>query len=126
VVPTSAFAFSGADSARFCEFTRTYYDRFATLFAGLGSRSDPVALGRVVEQLTGSIRDAVGVAPGEIKADVQMLAAAASGFVAALRQANFDFAKVPPSAGARLQEPDVKAARDRVDAYVRTVCRGTS
>jgi hypothetical protein len=126
VVPTSAFSFSGADSARFCEFTRTYYDRFAKLLVGLTGRADKGELRRVVEELTGATREAVAVAPAEIKADMQTVADAATEVVAALDRADFDSSKVPPDVAARLQAPEVKVARDRVDAYVRKVCRGVN
>jgi hypothetical protein len=116
---TTAPTFSGAGSARFCELVRTYRDRLAGL---TGPSSTPAQRRQFGQELGPAIRQAVAVAPAEIKADVTLVAGAATDYLAALEKAGYDFGKVPPDALERFQAPDVMAASSRLEAYSRNVC----
>jgi len=81
-----------------------------------------------IRDLFTSIRDtanrAVGLAPSEIKADVQVLADGFSVFVDALAKANYDFTNPDAQAAAKaLDDAKFKAASARITAYGKTNCK---
>ena len=83
--------FTGANSGPFCDMARKYGARRDQLTV-----SNPNQLRAVVTEAEAAIRDAVAVAPAEIKGDVQVVAAASAKFFKSLADANYDFTKVPP------------------------------
>ncbi len=112
---------SGAN-ARFCDLFRTYSDRLSGLSR---SNTTPAQVRQLAQELGSAIREAVAVAPAEIKADATLVAAAANDYLTALQQAGYDFDKVPPEAAAKFQAPDVAAAFGRLQAYGTTACGTT-
>ncbi len=122
--PTAAPAtppptFSGAGSAQFCALVKTYSDRLGGL-----SRADstPAQVRQFATELGSAIQQAVAVAPTEIKADVTLVAAAATDYLAGLQRAGYDLNRVPPEALQKFQAPDVQAATQRLQVYGQTVC----
>ena len=109
--------FTGQDSERFCELLRTYNTRFE----GLGI-TDPTQLKALATEAEAALREAVALAPAEVKGDVNVVAAASTGFFKVLAQANYDFTRVTPDALAGLQTPEVQASTQRLGAYGQKVC----
>lgn len=79
----------------------------------------------------GGVRDAIAdmasEAPDEIKADVDMVSATMTDFVALLEGADWNFeaaATDPEFVGISdaMTSPDMEAAQDRVDAYAKSEC----
>ena len=111
--------FSGAGSGRYCQLVATYSDRVSGLSR---ATSTPAQVRQLSTELGSAIQEAVAVAPAEIKADVSLVAAAATDFLAGLERAGYDLNKVPPESLQKFQAPDVQAATQRVTAYGQTVC----
>ena len=116
---TTAPNYSGKDSAEFCALAATYPAKLQQLAAKV---SDPSQLEPYLKELSNDVDEAVSVAPAEIKADMQLVARAVDGFVAAAARADYHFERVPADASARLQAPDVQAASARLSAYGSKVC----
>ena len=64
----------------------------------------------------------ISIAPGPIKADARTLVDGVKKFEAALAAVNYDVTKIDPATIASLQDPNFKAAADRVVAYDKQVC----
>ncbi len=115
----TAPTFSGAGSAEFCGLVNTYTDRLTGLSR---ATSMPVQVRQFATELGPAIQQAVAVAPAEIKADVTLVAAAATDYLAGLQRAGYDLNRVPPEALQKFQAPDVQAATQRLQVYGQTVC----
>ena len=111
--------FSGSGSGQFCELVKTYSDRVSGLSR---ATTTPAQVRQLATELGSAIQQAVAVAPGEIKSDVTLLAAAATDFLAGLQRAGYDLNKVPPEGLQKFQAPDVQAATQRLTAYGQSVC----
>ena len=116
---TTAPTFSGSGSAEFCGLVKTYSDRATGLSR---ATSTPAQLRQLATELGTAIREAVAVAPAEIKADVSLVAAAATDYLAGLNRAGYDLNRVPPESLQKFQAPDVQAASQRLQVYGQTVC----
>ena len=64
----------------------------------------------------------VGDAPGAIKSDVQLLVKASNAMYDALAKVDYDFSKLTPADTADLSAPDVAAAEQRLQSYVKGTC----
>ena len=122
--PTTSVAattptFSGQGSGQFCELVRTYNDRVSGLSR---ATSTPAQVRQLATELGSAIRQAVAVAPAEIKSDVTLVAAAATDLLAGLQRAGYDLNKLPPESLQKFQAPDVQAATQRLTAYGQSVC----
>ena len=104
----------------FCEFLVTFNDRFGRVGADATS---PEQLKATFEQAAQAIQDAEPLAPPEIRSDVGLLATTFRDFVGVLQQVDYDFTKVPPAAIQNVSRPEVDAAGERVDSYIRQNCR---
>ena len=104
----------------FCEFALTFNGRYAQISPSL---ADPQQLRAAFEQAAKAIDDAEQIAPAEVRPDVRVLATQFRDLVVILQQANYDFSKVPQASIQRLQSPEVQAAGQRLDAYVKQNCR---
>jgi len=119
---TTASTFTGKGSAEFCGLAKTYQDRIT----GLATRlSDPTQLKPFLDELSKAVKQAVDVAPAEIKADVKVLADAATSYVDAFAKAGYDYTKLSPDAPQKLATPEVQAAAARLSAYSKNVCGST-
>lgn len=104
----------------FCQFLATFDDRFSRLAP---DATNPQQLRTSFQEAVKAIEGAEPLAPPEIQPDVRLLATTFRDFVGTLEQVNYDFTKVPPSSLDRLSRPDVQAAGDHLDSYVRQNCR---
>jgi hypothetical protein len=111
--------FTGKGSAQFCALAKTYGDKSGQLVPSL---SNPAQLRTIFKDLQVAVKQAVDVAPSEIKADVTLLANFYNDFAAALEKVNYDFTKVPPDISRKLQDPQFQQATTRLDAYTKQVC----
>jgi hypothetical protein len=64
----------------------------------------------------------VGDAPGAIKSDVQLLVKASNAMYDALAKVNYDYSKLTPADTAGLSAPDVAAAEQHLQDYVKGTC----
>jgi hypothetical protein len=63
------------------------------------------------------------VAPSEIKPDAQIIARAYADLFKTLDEVDFDVTRLAAGSGQELDEPKVRRASDRLNAYYRDVCR---
>lgn len=110
--------FTGAGSADYCRLARTYSDASSKL-SPTNTSSD---LRQLFQDAARDIKAAVGVAPAEIKDDVQIVADGFNALVNSLTPVNYDFTKLAPDLIARFQSQEFMAASTRVAAYSRQVC----
>lgn len=110
--------FSGSGSDDFCDLAESYMEQFDD--AG-GSGGDIEA---EYQELVAAIDDLASEAPGEIKADVEVVNGAFKRMVAILEKYDYDFTKIPEdeAEAASVDSPEVEAASDRVEAYFEKVC----
>jgi hypothetical protein len=111
--------FTGKGSAQFCALAKTYGDKSGQLVPSL---NNPAQLRTLFKDLQAAVKQAVDVAPSEIKSDVTLLAGFYNDFATALDKVNYDFTKVPPDISRKLQDPQFQAAATRLDAYTKQVC----
>jgi hypothetical protein len=104
----------------FCEFALTFNDRFGRVGA---DAANPQRVRATFEEATRAAEEAEQIAPPEIRSDVATLAGTFRDLLAILREANFDFSRVPPASLERLSSPEVQASNQRLDNYVRQNCR---
>lgn len=109
--------FSGKDGEKFCSLVRSNLPRLDQL-----GTTDPAKLKALVEEAETVFKDAAAAAPSEIKADVQVTAAAYSAFIRQLGQVNYDITKLSPDSLSGLQRPEVQASAQRLSAYTEKVC----
>jgi hypothetical protein len=64
----------------------------------------------------------VSSAPGAIKSDVQLLVKASNAMYDALAKVNYDYSKLTPADTASLSAPDVAAAEQHLQDYVKGTC----
>jgi hypothetical protein len=113
--------FTGKDSERFCTLLRNYNDKFAQLGSPLEQEAQRKTL---AQEIDSAINEARAAAPPEIKGDVQVVAAALSGYIQELAKVNYDVSKVSFSSPGvvALQKPEVQASGNRLNAYLDKVC----
>ncbi len=109
--------FTGEGSEAFCGLARTYSERLNKL-----ATSDPTQLKPIADEAEAAIREARAAAPPEIRRDVEIVAAASTGFFQQLARVNYDITKMPPDAAAVFQQPEVQTATQRVEVYSQKVC----
>ncbi len=109
--------FSGKDSERFCNLARGYSDKLGEL-----GTTDPTKLKTVAQDAEAAIKEAVAVAPSEIKRDVQLVAVASTAFFQELAKVDYDITKLSSDAVSGLQKPEVQTATERLGAYTQKVC----
>lgn len=114
--------FTGQGSAAYCGLARNYAGAFDRLGQPGSSTSDL----RAYYQAAGvAVQQSVGVAPAEIRPDVQVVADALQALIAALDKINFDLNKIgslPPELIARLMSQQFEDSSTRVAAYAKNVC----
>ena len=109
-------SFTGAGSGDYCRRARDYSESSKKF----NVPNTPDQLRQVFQEAQNDIHSALAVAPPEIKADVQTIAAGLSSIVKAMEAADYDvtrLAATPPSL-----PPNFDAASQRIDAYTRDVC----
>lgn len=116
--PATSAAPSGNSSDDFCQFVVAYAED--TDLSPIGLSLDEVE--DLFTSNADAINQAVQLAPQEIKADVAMFADAYGGFVELLAENNFNFLALGDAALddprlAALEEPELEAAGDRIEAY---------
>lgn len=112
-------SFTGQGSAEFCNQARTFNDRFGKV----GPNATVAQLRTSAREGLAAINQAVGVAPAEIKADVQVISTAFASIVADLEKVNFDFKKVTADTFTKFQAPEFGASTQRFQAYMTNVCK---
>lgn len=110
--------FTGQNSAQFCTLAKTYNERFTSV----GTNPTPAQLRTVAREGQTAITQALNAAPAEIKKDVEVLATTFNGLLSEFEKANFEVAKVPPTALAPLSSPEFQMSTTRFQSYIRTVC----
>lgn len=112
-------AFSGQNSADFCNLSKTFNDRFASF----STNATPAQLRSTLGEARNALNQAATVAPSEIKADMQVIAAAFAELVGALDKVNYDANKLDPATFRKLQEPQFVTASQRLQAYLTNICK---
>ena len=110
-----------ASNDPFCNFVRTYNDRFGKI--NPGALSDPQQFRSVMQDAVNSIKDAANAAPASIKPDVTTMSNAMQSLFQAFQQANFDATKINVASLTALQAPEFVSAAQRIDAYTRQNCQ---
>ena len=103
----------------FCEFLRTYNERFGRFNAGI---IDPQQMKTTLNDALTAMKDAERTAPADIKADLTTMRAGFEKFISGFEQVGFDLTKIKPDFLATIQTPDFLAASQRMDAYTRQNC----
>ena len=114
--PTSLRAGTGN---AFCDFLRTYNERFGRFNAGL---TNPQELRTVMNEALAAVKAAEANAPSDVKADMATTAAAFASLVVSFGQANFDVTKLRLEDLTALQDPKFLAASQRLDTYIGQHC----
>jgi hypothetical protein len=105
---------------KFCQQVADSVNNKALQAAATGTGADSIKTSvQAFHSLEGSVLTS---APGALKPDLVTLFGALDQFYGALAKANYDFTKVDPSVEAPLETPAVKAAEQRVDAYMKNTC----
>ena len=103
----------------FCEFLRTYNDRFGRFNAGL---TDAQQLRTTLNEALAAIKDAESSAPSDIKAALSTMRVGFESLVRAFEQAGFDFTRLRVDTMTSFQTPEFAAASQRMDTYTRQFC----
>jgi hypothetical protein len=103
------------------------YCGLAAKYSGLQNfnpSGDAASIRATLENAKAALDESVRVAPSEIKADVRVIADAFGPFIEALAKANYDFTKLNPQdpAFAKIQDPQVTAASQRITAWAKAHC----
>jgi len=105
---------------KFCQQVAQSVNNTALRDAATGSGVDSLKTSvQAFHTLEGAVLKS---APGTLKPDLVTLFGALDQFYGALAKANYDFSKIDPSTETVLETPAVKAATDRVDAYIKNTC----
>jgi hypothetical protein len=115
-------AFTGADSGKFCALIRSFNDDSGRIAP---ASNDPLALRDLFRRSATSVKQAVAVAPAELKEDVGSLAKVYADFLAALESVDFNLTKLPPAVVSSLSAPETSRASARISAYTANVCKVT-
>lgn len=115
-------AFTGADSGKFCALIRSFNDDSGRIPP---ASNDPLALRDLFRRSATSVKQAVAVAPAELKEDVGSLAKVYADFLAALESVDFNLTKLPPTVVSSLSAPETTRASARISAYTANVCKIT-
>ena len=112
--------FSGSGSDDFCDLARKYDKDFEDT----SDASTPEEIEKEYKELTAAIDSLSDEAPDEIKADVEVVNEAFTGFYEALEKYDFDFSKIPQEEAEELalDSSDVEASSNRVESYFEKVC----
>jgi hypothetical protein len=114
-------AFTGQGSATFCNLAKSYNVQSTKV----GATGSPAEVRTAVQESKTAINQAVGAAPPEIRADVQVIATAFTGLADAFEKGNYEPAKVDLTSLQKFQTPQFQASSDRFQAYLRNVCKVT-
>ncbi len=104
----------------FCNFIRTYNERFGRI--NPGATADPQQFRTVLTDSANALKEAAASAPAAIRPDVTVMSQAMQQLVDAFRQVNFDATRINVAALASLQAPEFIAAGQRIDDYTRQNC----
>jgi hypothetical protein len=116
----TASAVKATGGGKFCQQVADSVNNKALQAAATGTGADSIKTSVLAfHSLEGSVLKS---APGALKPDLVTLFGALDQFYAGLAKANYDFTKVDPSVEAPLETPAVKAAEQRVDAYMKDTC----
>ncbi|MGI9021845.1 MAG: hypothetical protein ACR2HV_01180, partial [Acidimicrobiales bacterium] len=117
--PTTEELTQVQEGGQFCDLINTYGSRLTGLVS-TGANTEQIR--QLAEEVGSAIKSAEDAAPPEIKPDVTVVAAAAEGYLTALKNAGYDLAKLPPEAVQAFQAPDVAEAGVRLQGYAASVC----
>ena len=116
---TTAPKLSGDSGSSFCDLARHDESAFSGLsFVG----STPADLKKLDQNIGPALSEAESKAPSAIKGDMQTFATAYNNVVKALSDVNYDYTKLSPATIATLGTPQVKAATNHLDQYLKQVC----
>jgi hypothetical protein len=111
---TKAPSFSGSGSSNYCNLARQVES---------SSKVNPTGdLKTTFANFDSVASKFLSVVPSAIKADAQTLVTEFKKFEQIMKNANYDFTKVAPADLQSLQDPNFKAAADRITAYDAQVC----
>jgi hypothetical protein len=82
----------------------------------------PAQLATFIQQVTAQLQSFTSSAPSEIKADVQVAAAADEKIFAALKKAKYNYRNVSPTALQSIDTPAVTKASSAIGAYLESKC----
>lgn len=110
--------FSGEGSEAFCRQFRAYAESSRRLAQG-----GNLDVRTIYSEAARAVNESVGIAPPEIRGDVQVVAQAFSALVRELEAVNYDIQRVPPAVVLRFMSEELSTSTERVEAYSRSVCR---
>ena len=112
--------FSGRGSGDFCETARRFQEEFEDLGTEQPASADEYRA--LYEDIGDAIDELVADAPGEIEADAETVQANFRKVKEILERYDYDFSKIPPEESEAMNDPEVDAANQRLDAYLQQVC----
>jgi hypothetical protein len=111
---TKAPSFSGSKSSDYCTLGRQVQSS-----SQINPTGDIKASFAAFDSVANKF---LSVVPSQIKADAQTLVTAFRHFEQVVKNANYDYTKLSPADLQSLQDPNLKAAVDRITAYDAQVC----
>jgi len=113
--------FSGKGSDAFCDLARDY----AKKFDDAGQAETETELADDYKEFSDAIDALADEAPGEIKADVQVVQQAFADLNALLEKHDYDFTKISEEEAATidLESPEIESANTRIESYFEKVCK---
>ena len=113
--------FSGKGSDDFCDKARDYAEKFEDA----GDVENETELADDYKEFSKAIDDLADDAPGEIKADVQVVQAAFADLNELLEKYDYDFSKITEEEAADidLESPEIESANNRIESYFEKVCK---
>jgi hypothetical protein len=112
-------SFTGEGSEEFCRFITTFTEGSQNV----SPTASPAELEASFREALTAIDQAVSVAPGEIKTDVESIANTFEGVVTAVSTAEFNLDRVDASALAALQSEGFLDSVTRLQAYLTSICK---
>ena len=125
---TAAAGGAGATATVDTRFTGEGSDAFCRQFRAYAESSRRLAQGgnldvrTIYSDAARAVNESVGIAPPEIRRDVQVVAEAFTALVRELEAVNYEIQRVPPAAVLRFMSEELNTSTERVEAYARNVC----
>jgi uncharacterized protein HemX len=119
--PVSAPAINAGSGGSFCQYARAQKAQQASEIQAF-TTDTPQQLAQLETKALSELTVLTASAPSQIKSAVQTVVGEDQALFDALKKANYDFTKLPPSATAALNNPAFAKANQTIANYLKTSC----
>jgi hypothetical protein len=119
--PVSAPAINAGSGGSFCQYARAQKAQQASEIQAF-TTDTPQQLAQLETKALSELTILTASAPSQIKSAVQTVVGEDQALFQALKKANYDFTKLPPSATTSLNTPAFAKANQTISTYLRTSC----